>query len=187
MESLFKLKNPNDNIYLLAFQYHTLQYSISVLKNRKMELRKDATLKNKIDNYLLMERLSIEQELHSEDLPFDIKANIKEYVNNPRNKDLKNYINICKHIVAKQLDMAEICSKVDLNDHLFVVKGKDLFCVDCDLSTDSISYGEIEKDFLYSCAKRSRRIVRGNSDSSNDVKSIYNSRDIEINNFAQVA
>ena len=59
MESLFRLKDQKHNFHLIAFQFHTLDYSLGVLKNKKKELRSDPILKHKIDNYLLMERLSM--------------------------------------------------------------------------------------------------------------------------------
>ena len=189
MDKIFTLKNPKDNINLLAFQYHTLEYSIEVLKKRKEELKSNPILKNKINNYLLMERLSFEQDLKREDLPFDIKKNIKDYLHNPNNNDLKNYMSICKHIVAKELDMAEICSRVSLNDHMFIVRGNDLFCVDCNLSTFDSIYNDIEKKFLYSCAKREKRIIRvENTAFDTNVSALYNTAsDNDMSNLVQVA
>ncbi len=173
MEGLFKLKSDKDNIHILAFQYNILNYSIGVLKNRKKELRADPILNSKIENYLLMERLSIQQELSNEELPFDIKSNAKDYINNPRNRDLKNYMNICNHIIAKQLDIADLCSRVDFLDHMFTVNDKDLFCVDCALSTEGLVYTDVDKNFLLGCAKRRHRIVDVGSSNSGKLMPMY--------------
>lgn len=159
MESLFRLKDQKHNFHLIAFQFHTLDYSLGVLKNKKKELRNDPILKHKIDNYLLMERLSISQKLNGEVLPFDINANIKDYLNNPSNADLKNYMNLCQHIIARELDMADLCSKIDFQDNLFVLEGNDLYCTNNSLSTVTLGFNDIEKNFLCSCARRSKRIV----------------------------
>lgn len=188
MDKLFSLKDPKHNFHLLAFQFHTLDYSVGMLKNKKKELRNNPILKHKIDNYLLMERLSLSQDLNGESLPFDIKANIKNYINNPSNKDLKDYMNLCKHIVARELDMAELCSKIDFNNHLFILEGKNLFCVDAPLSTAGTLYNDIERDFLCSCARRGKRIVRVNSSNdSNCHSSIYNTTNDASNNLIRVA
>ena len=187
MEKLFSLKDPKHNFHLLAFQFHTLDYSVGMLKSKKKELKNNPILKHKIDNYLLMERLSLSQELSGEVLPFDVKANIKNYLNNPNNKDLRDYMNLSKHIVARELDMAELCSKIDFNGHLFVLEGKDLFCVDSPLSTAGTLYNDIEREFLCSCARRGKRIVKVNSGNDNSrVSSIYNSNS-ENNNLIRVA
>lgn len=187
MESLFTLKDQKHNFHLLAFQFHTLDYSVGVLKNKKKELKNNPILKQKLDNYLLMQRLSFSQMVNDSVLPFNVNVMIKEYLNNPDNRDLRDYMNLCKHIVARELDMAEICSKIDFNSHLFVLEGKDLFCTDCALSTANGSFNDIEKDFLCSCAKRDRRIVRiNNTNASNNMKPLYVSKD-NNNNLIRVA
>lgn len=182
MESLFRLKDKKHNFHLIAFQFHTLDYSLGVLKNKKKELRNDPILKHKIDNYLLMERLSMSQKLNGEVLPFDINANIKDYLNNPNNADLKNYMNLCQHIIARELDMADLCSKIDFLDNLFILEGNDLYCTTNSLSTVNLGYNDIEKNFLCSCAKRSKRIVNGgiagNNSSFNPMYNASNKHDM---------
>lgn len=165
MNSLFTLKDKKHNFHLLAFQFHTLDYSLGVLKNKRVILRKNPILKAKIDNYLLMQKLLLNQELNGNSFPFDIKKNMNDYINDPKNKDLFDYINLCKHIVARELDMAEMCSKIDFNEHLFVLEGKDLFCISAPLSTAGSVYNDIERDFLCSCAKRKGRIVKNKNGS----------------------
>lgn len=178
MESLFTLKDSRHNFHLIAFQFHTLDYSVGVLKNKKKELKENPILKHKLDNYLLMQRLAYGQ--------VDMATMMKQYINNPDNIDLKNYMNICQHIVARELDMAELCSKIDFKDHLFVLEGKDLYCTDCNLSTANSSYNDIEKDFLCSCARRNKRIVRANSGSTNNIPLYQTTNDIN-NNLIRVA
>jgi len=174
MESLFRLRDSKHNFHLLAFQFHTLDYSLGMLKNKRNELRKDPILKYKLDNYILMVKLSIRQKNGFGTLPFDINRAIDEYLNSSNNVDLKNYINICNHIVARELDMAELCSKVEFDNHIFKVVGKDLYCVDSNLSTVGSKYNDIEKDFLCSCAKRCNKILKHNSTTSNSsVISLY--------------
>ena len=187
MNDMFKLKNPKDNIHLLAFQYHALVYSMDVLQKLKKELKDNPILKYKIDNYLMMQRILFEQKMSEEQLPFDIKSNIESYLNNPNNSDLKKYMNICNHIIAKKLDMSELLSKLDFYDHQFVVKGKDLICVDCNLSTIGNLYNDIEKNYLYNCARHKNRIVSATNNGSN-IGSIYSTnKDSEINNLVQIA
>ena len=45
MNSLFTLKDKKHNFHLLAFQFHTLDYSLGVLKNKRVILRKNPILK----------------------------------------------------------------------------------------------------------------------------------------------
>lgn len=182
MESLFTLKDSKHNFHLIAFQFHTLDYSVGVLKNKKRELKENPILKHKLDNYMLMQKLAFGQESSGESLPFNIKDTMKQYINNLDNSDLKNYMNICQHIVARELDMAELCSKIDFNNHLFILEGKDLYCTDCNLSTANSNYNDIEKDFLCSCAKRSHRIVRTNSGTTSNIQTLYQTNnDINAN------
>lgn len=182
MESLFRVKDQKHNFHLIAFQFHTLDYSLGVLKNKKKELRSDPILKHKIDNYLLMERLSMSQKLNGEALPFDINRNIKDYLNNPNNADLKNYMNLCQHIIARELDMADLCSKIDFLDNLFILEGNDLFCTNKGISTVSLGLNDIEKNFLCSCAKRSKRIINnsvsGGNSNFNPIYATTNKSDI---------
>jgi len=188
MESLFSLKDSKHNFHLIAFQFHTLDYSLGILKNKKKELKNNPVLKHKIDNYMLMQKLSWSQKTSGEILPFDINNTIKEYMDNPNNKDLKNYMNICKHIVARELDMAELCSKIDFNSHLFILDGKDLFCTDCSLSTVNSNYNEIEKNFLCSCAKREKRIVRVNTGTpSSGLTPLYSTNNDNSANIMRAA
>ena len=186
MDSVFTIKKTKSSINLLAFQYDTITYSIEILKRRKKELQMDPILKNKINNYIMMERLAIEQDLKKEQLPFDIKKNAKDYLNSPNNTDLKNYMSICKHIVAKQLDIKEICSRVDFHNHYFKVSGQDLICLDYPFSTIGSNYNEIEKKFLCACARMNRRIVDDNI-TSGGTQPFYSSfKDIETNNLVSV-
>lgn len=188
MKSLFSLKNPKDSIQLLAFRHHALDYSISVLESKKKSLRSNARLKAKIENYLLMERLAIKVALNKSPLSFDIKKEISLYLNNPNNADLKNYIDICNHIVAKKLDMNELYSRVELNGNYFVVEGRDLVGVDCALSTVGTGYSDLEKSFLIGCARKSRKIVKKNTGSSNNTISIHAvSNSSSNNNLLRVA
>jgi hypothetical protein len=159
-----------------------LDYSVGVLKKKRHELRNNPILKQKIDNYLLMQRLYINQELNNGKFPFDIIKNINTYINEPSNKDLLDYMNLCKHIIARELDMAELCSKIDFNDNLFVLEGKDLFCVASPLSTAGSIYNDIEKDFLCSCAKRNKRIVKVNtSNPENRITPLYTNDTVNAN------
>lgn len=188
MNSLFTLKDKKHNFHLLAFQFHTLDYSVGVLKNRRQELRRNPVLKQKIDNYLLMQKLYLNQELNNLKLPFDIRKNIHDYINDPNNKDLLNYMNLCQHIVARELDMAEICSKIDFSDNMFILEGKNLFTVNGFLSTAGSLYNDVERDFLCSCAKRSKRIVKVNSSNTvNKTTPLYNSNSNSNNNLMRVA
>lgn len=187
MSSLFTLKDNKHNFHLLAFQFHTLDYSLGVLKNKRQELRNNPILKQKIDNYLSMQRLLLNQELNGHTFPFDIKKNIDDYIKDPKNKDLLDYMNLCKHIVARELDMAELCSKIDFNEHLFVLEGRNLFCVSSSLSTVGASYNDLERDFLCSCAKRKKKIVKVNSKTSNVSKPLYPSNSNKNNNLVRVA
>jgi len=166
MNELFTLKDKKHNFRLLAFQFHTLDYSVGVLKNKRQELRKNPILRQKIDNYLLMQKLFINQELKNDTFPFNVKQNIEDYINDPKNKDLLDYMNLCRHIIARELDMAEICSKIDFYNHLFVLDGNNLVTVNGTLTTANNFYNDIERDFLCSCARRNKRIVRTSSDSS---------------------
>ena len=120
MESLYTLKDSKHNFHLIAFQFHTLDYSVGVLKNKKKELKENPILKHKLDNYLLMQRLAFGQKSSGDNLPFNIEDTMKQYLNSPENKDLRTYMNICQHIVARELDMAELCSKIDFDNHLFI-------------------------------------------------------------------
>lgn len=169
MNSLFTLKDKKHNFHLLAFQFHTLDYSVGVLKNKRQELRKNPILKQKIDNYLLLQKLFLNQEINGSLFSFDVKKMMSDYINDPNNKDLFNYINLCSCIVARELDMAELCSKIDFNRHLFALEGKNLICIDSSLSTVGDLYNDIERDFLCSCAKRSKRIVRVNNSSNSSI------------------
>lgn len=178
MNDLFTLKDKKHNFHLLAFQFHTLDYSLSILKNKRREMRKNPILKQKIENYLLMQRLLYNQELRGNIFPFDIKKNMSNYINDSNNKDLLNYMNLCQHIVARELDMAELCSNVDFKDHLFVLEGKNLFSVNGLLSTVGNLYNDVERDFLCSCAKRSNRIVKVNLNSSSGKN-----QPLYVNNF----
>ena len=136
----------------------------------------------------MMQRVFFEQKLNKEQLPFDIESNIESYLNNPNNSDLKKYMNICNHIIAKRLDMNELLSKLDFYDHKFLVKGKDLICVDCDLSTIGNFYNDIEKDYLYNCAMHKKRIVSSDNNNGSNIGSIYNtSKDNEVSNLVQMA
>ena len=186
MESLFTLKDSKHNFHLIAFQFHTLDYSVGVLKNKKKELKENPILKHKLDNYLLMQRLAFGQKSNGDVLPFNMEDTMKQYLNSPENKDLRTYMNICQHIVARELDMAELCSKIDFDNHLFILEGKDLYCTDCNLSTATGLYNDIEKDFLCSCAKRGRRIVRTNSGATN-VQTLYHTNKDLNNNLMRVA
>lgn len=184
MESLFTLKDSKHNFHLIAFQFHTLDYSVGVLKNKKKELKENPILKHKIDNYILMQKLALGQKMNGDKLGFDISTTVKNYLNNPDNIDLKNYMNLCEHIIARELDMAELCSKIDFNNHLFTLVGNDLYCTDGVLSTINSGYNDIEKNFLCSCAKRSNRIVK----SSIGSNMVYQSKaDEAIKNLLQVA
>ncbi|MBQ7105528.1 MAG: hypothetical protein IJN90_06695 [Bacilli bacterium] len=184
MESLFTLKDNKHNFHLLAFQFHTLDYSVGVLKNKKKELRENPILKHKIDNYILMQKLALGQKMNGDTLGFDISSSIKNYINNPDNIDLKNYMNLCEHIIARELDMAELCSKIDFNGHLFTLVGNDLYCTDSVLSTVNSGFNDIEKNFLCSCAKRSNRIVRSNIGSN--IGNVYQNK-VDTANLLHVA
>lgn len=188
MKSLFSLKNPKDSIQILAFRHHALDYSISVLENKKKSLRSNARLRAKIENYLLMERLAIKVALNNSPLSFDIKKEISLYLNNPNNVDLKNYMNICNHIVAKKLDINELYSRVQLNGNYFVVEGKDLIGVDCVLTTVGFEYSDLEKSFLIGCARKSKKIIKKSTGSSSNMLPVHAvSNNSSNNNLLRVA
>lgn len=183
MESLYKLKDSKDDFHSLAVRYYTLKYSVEALKRRKKDLKSNPVLKHKIDNYLLMERLGIEQDVNNESLPFDLRRNASDYLNNPNNVDLKNYMTITKHIVAKQLDMNWLCSRVILGNFFFTTDGRELFSVNNDFTTVNSISNIAEKEFLLGCATREKRIV-GNSSSGlqSNVFPIYNN-EVDHNNL----
>jgi len=141
------------------------------MKKKKKELLKNPILKRKVDNYILLTKASWHENKDNFDFNFDEQA--KYYLRKASNTDLREYINICKHIVAKELDKGILCSKIDFGGRHFKIVGKDLVGVDCNLSTRGLGFTSVEKDFLCSCAKRKGLVVGDQFKYNYDV--LYNS------------
>jgi hypothetical protein len=156
MNDFYELKNKNDNLHLLAFQYHTLDYSIAVLKQKKEEYRNDPIFRRKLNNYILLQRLSFSE---VSDDALDMKQTSEEYINRDDNKDLKIYFSISERIIARELDKKLLLSKVDFKNKYFAVNGHNLYCVNGVGTTNSIEFNDVEREYLYSAAKKQNRIV----------------------------
>ena len=158
MNNFYELKAKDDNIHVLAFQYHTLDYSIAVLKQKKDEYKKDPLFNRKLSNYILLQRLALSQEKDGV-LDIDMKSTAEDYINRPENRDLKIYFSISERIIARELDKKLLLSRVDFKNRYFAVNGHNLYCVNGTGTTNSIEFNDNEREYLYSAAKRQNRIV----------------------------
>ncbi len=168
MNGLFRLKS-NENFHLLSFQFHTLDYSIAILKNKREEYLKDPIFKRKLDNYLMLRRLSFSKD---SDLTINMEHTAAEYLKREDNEDLRIYLNISEHIIARELDKNYLISKIDFYSNYFRLIGNNLYCINNGLNTESIEFTDNDRQFLCSCAKKKNRIV------SNPDQGIYNYNDI---------
>lgn len=158
MDSFYELKSKGDNIHLLAFQYHTLDYSIAVLKQKKDEYKKDPIFNRKLNNYILLQRLALQQE-NDGNLDIDLKKAADDYINKIDNKDLKIYFSISERIIARELDKKLLLSKVNFKNRYFMANGHSLYCVNGSGTTNSIEFNDIEREYLYSAARKQNRII----------------------------
>lgn len=158
MNNFYELKYKDDSIHLLAFQYHTLDYSIAVLKQKKEEYKKNPIFNRKLNNYILLQRLALQQE-NDNTMDIDMKKTAEEYISKPENMDLKIYFSISERIIARELDKKLLLSRVDFKNRYFTVSGHNLYCINGSGTTNSIEFNDIEREYLYSAAKRQNRII----------------------------
>ncbi len=161
MNNFYELKQQDDNLHLLAFQYHTLDYSIAVLKQKKDEYKADPVFRRKLNNYILLQRLSFTE--NDSDLNMDMKQTAEEYINREDNRDLKIYFSISERIIARELDKNLLLSRVSFKNRYFAVNGHNLYCVNGTGTTNSIEFNDIDREYLYSAAKKQNRIVEAYS------------------------
>ncbi len=157
MGELFVIKNPRDNLEVIAFEYKNLERSIIELERKKNLFKEDPLFKRKLDNYLLLQKLAFSDE---NDFYFkDAKNNAFNYLNKAGNEDLKMYFRIAEHIVARRLDLATLLYKIDFLDNYFMIRGNNLYCVNHDSSTSGFDFTDNAREFLCKSARRQNRIV----------------------------
>ncbi len=175
MDCIYELKDDKYNLHLLALYFQSLDYSVNIMKKKKRELLKNPVLKRKVDNYILLTKAGWNQNEEKNNFDFNFNEQAKCYLRKENNIDLREYINICKHIVAKELDKGILCSKIDFRGHHFKIVGRDLVGVDCNFSTRGLAFTSVERDFLCSCAKRKGLVVGDEFGKKQCYNVLYNS------------